>query len=129
MCRRDRSALLARAELDDSQPIVGQKAFPGHVEWVGEHRDGPAAKVVEVAPFHDPKLPFDDELIGLALLDVESVDAARAVVELDPLVGSERSSTGSTSGEAGRYGATARSARSGSGTRRRRSISESGAAR
>jgi hypothetical protein len=51
MCGRDRSALLARA--------------------------GPAAKVVEVAPFHDPQLPFDDELIGLGLLDVESVEAAR----------------------------------------------------
>jgi len=73
---------------DDSQPIVGQKGFPGHLDWVGEHRDGPAARVVEVAPFHDPGLPFDDELIGLALLDVESVEAARAVVALDPLVGS-----------------------------------------
>lgn len=83
------AALFSRGpSWDDSQPIVGQKAFPGHLEWVGEHRDGPAAKVVEVAPFHDPELPFDDELVGLALLDVESVEAARAVVELDPLVGS-----------------------------------------
>jgi hypothetical protein len=73
---------------DDSQPIVGQKAFPGHLDWVGEHRDGPAGKVVEVAPFHDPALMFADELVGLALLDVESVEAARPVVELDPLVGS-----------------------------------------
>ena len=72
---------------DDTQPtIVAQDAFPGHLEWVGEHRDGPSAKVVEVAPFHDPTLPFDGELIGLALLDVESVETARAVVELDPLV-------------------------------------------
>ena len=72
---------------DDSRPtIVAQDAFPGHLEWVREHRDGPSARVVEVAPFHDPELPFDDELIGLALLDVESVEAARAVVELDPLV-------------------------------------------
>jgi uncharacterized protein YciI len=72
---------------DDTQPIiVAQEAFPGHLEWVREHREGPSAKVVEVAPFHDPELPFDDELIGLALLDVESVEAARAVVELDPLV-------------------------------------------
>lgn len=83
------AALFSRGpSWDDSQPIVGQKAFPGHLDWVGEHRDGPDAKVVEVAPFHDPGLPFDDELIGLALLDVESVEAARAVVELDPLVGS-----------------------------------------
>jgi uncharacterized protein YciI len=66
--------------------IVGQEPFPGHLEWVDEHRDGPSGTVVEVAPFHDPKLPFDDELIGLALLDVESVEAARAVVELDPMV-------------------------------------------
>jgi hypothetical protein len=73
---------------DDSQPIVGQKAFPGHPAWVREHRDGPTAKVVEVAPFHDPELPFDDELVGLALLDVESMEAARVVVELDPLVAS-----------------------------------------
>jgi uncharacterized protein YciI len=73
---------------DDSQPIVGQAAFPGHLDWVDEHRDGPTAKIVEVAPFHDPTLPFADELIGLALLDVDSVEAARAVVELDPLVAS-----------------------------------------
>jgi len=53
---------------------------------VHEHRDGAAATIVEVAPFHDPTLPIDDELIGLALLDVESLEAARAVVELDPLV-------------------------------------------
>ena len=72
---------------DDAQPtIVAQRAFPGHLEWVREHRDGPSAKVVEVAPFHDPELPFDDEMIGLALLDVESVEEARAIVELDPFV-------------------------------------------
>jgi uncharacterized protein YciI len=72
---------------DDTQPtIVAQEAFPGHLEWVREHRDGPAATIVEVAPFHDPTLPIDDELIGLALLDVESLHAARTVVELDPLV-------------------------------------------
>ena len=45
-------------------------------------------EVVEVAPFHDPELPFDDEMIGLALLDVESMEAAPPVVELDLLVGS-----------------------------------------
>jgi hypothetical protein len=73
---------------DDSRPIVGQKGFAGHLEWVDEHRDGPAATVVEVAPFHDPGLPFDDDVIGLALLDVESVEAGRAVVERDPLAGS-----------------------------------------
>ena len=74
---------------DDTRPIiVAQEAFPGHLEWVREHRDGPSAKVVEVAPFHDPTLPFDGELIGLALLDVESVETARAVVELDPLIAS-----------------------------------------
>jgi len=72
---------------DDTQPtIVAQEAFPGHLVWVGEHRDGLDGKVVEVAPFHDPELPFDDELVGMALLDVESIEEARAVVELDPLV-------------------------------------------
>jgi hypothetical protein len=88
-CARVIAALFFRGpSWDDSQPIVGQKAFQGHLEWVSEHRDGAAAKIVEVAPFHDPGLPFDDELIGLALLDVESVEAARTVVELDPLVAS-----------------------------------------
>jgi uncharacterized protein YciI len=72
---------------DDTQPtIVAQAAFPGHLDWVREHRDGPSATVVEVAPFHDPELPFDDELVGLALLDTESLEAAQAVVDLDPLV-------------------------------------------
>jgi hypothetical protein len=82
------AALFVRGpKWDDKQPIiVAQEAFSGHLEWVCEHRDGPSAKVVEAAPFHDPELPFDDELIGMALLDVESVAAARTVVELDPLV-------------------------------------------
>src|SRR5689334_10521963 len=71
---------------DARQTIVAQDGFVGHLEWVDEHRDGPSATVVEVAPFHDPRLPFDDELIGMALLDVDSVEAARAIVELDPLV-------------------------------------------
>jgi uncharacterized protein YciI len=88
MIRRVIAALCVRGPAwDDTQPtIVDQEAFPGHLEWVDEHRDGPNAKVVEVAPFHDPKLPFDDELIGLALLDVESIEAARAIVDLDPMV-------------------------------------------
>jgi uncharacterized protein YciI len=72
---------------DAAQPtIVAQEAFSGHLEWVHEHRNGPAATIVEVAPFHDPTLPIDDELIGLALLDAGSLEAARTVVELDPLV-------------------------------------------
>jgi uncharacterized protein YciI len=82
------AAILVRGpNWDDTQPtIVAQEAFPGHLEWVDEHRDGPHATVVEVAPFDDPKAPFDDELIGLALLDAESMEEARAIIELDPLV-------------------------------------------
>jgi hypothetical protein len=41
---------------DDTLPTIAQEPFPGHLEWVDEHRDGPSATVVEVAPFHDPKL-------------------------------------------------------------------------
>jgi hypothetical protein len=90
MIRRVIAALYYRGpSWDDTRPtIVAQEAFEGHLDWVDDHRDGPNAKVVEVAPFHDPKLPFDDEFVGLALIDVDSIDAARAVVELDPMVGS-----------------------------------------
>jgi uncharacterized protein YciI len=71
---------------DDAIGIVGQTGFGGHLEWVERYRDSEDGPIVETAPFHDPTIPVTDELFGLGLLDVESEDAARAVVDEDPLV-------------------------------------------
>jgi uncharacterized protein YciI len=81
------AALFSRGPAwDDSSGIVGQTGFAGHLEWVERYRDSEDGPIIETAPFHDPASPVTDELFGLALLDVDSVDAARAVVEADPVV-------------------------------------------
>jgi len=70
---------------DDASGIVGQSGFAGHLEWVARYRNR-AGPIIETAPFHDPRNPVEDELFGLGLLDVESIEAARAVVDDDPVV-------------------------------------------
>ena len=71
---------------DDAGGIVGQSGFAGHLEWVERYRDRAGGPIIETAPFHDPRSPVEDELFGLGLLDVESIQAARAVVDDDPVV-------------------------------------------
>jgi len=71
---------------DDAGGIVGQFGFAGHLEWVERYRDHGSGPIIETAPFHYPRSPVEDELFGLGLLDVESIEAARAVVDDDPVV-------------------------------------------
>jgi uncharacterized protein YciI len=70
----------------DGKPIVEQAGFAGHLDWVHEYRDRDGGPIIHAGPFHDPGQPFTDELVGMALLDVASIEAARIVVDLDPIV-------------------------------------------
>lgn len=66
-------------------PLVGQVAFEGHVTFVSELKERNVA--IEVGPLADPACETGDDLVGLALLDVGSVDDARALMGDDPMVG------------------------------------------
>jgi hypothetical protein len=69
---------------DPDRALVDQEGLDGHVELIRRNRN--LGVVVEGAPFHDPGTRVTDDLVGLALLDVESVDEARRLVETDPVV-------------------------------------------
>ena len=68
----------------DGVPLVGQTDFDGHVAFVGDLRERGSA--VEVGPLSDPGLDTGDDLVGLALLPVGSVEDARALMADDPMV-------------------------------------------
>ena len=42
--------------------------------------------MIEGAPFHDPSGRVSDDLVGLALLEMDSVEEARQLIETDPVV-------------------------------------------
>jgi uncharacterized protein YciI len=42
--------------------------------------------VIEAGPFEDPAGHTDDHLVGLALLDVDSLESARYLIDTDPAV-------------------------------------------
>jgi len=67
-------------------PLKAQPGLDGHVDWVHEHRDRQRGPIIEAGPFHDPRKTVRDELVGLALLDLDSLAAARTFVETDPVV-------------------------------------------
>jgi uncharacterized protein YciI len=70
---------------DAERPIVEQAGLDGHLRWVRRHRDE-AGPIIQAGPFHDPATRIDDDLVGLCLLDLESLDEARELVEQDPVV-------------------------------------------
>jgi uncharacterized protein YciI len=70
---------------DAERPIKEQAGLDGHIAWVRRHRDE-SSSIIEAGPFHDPATRIDDDLVGLCLLDLESLDDARALVDEDPVV-------------------------------------------
>ena len=42
--------------------------------------------MIQGGPFHDLDAHVSDDLIGLALLDLESLDEARELIDTDPVV-------------------------------------------
>jgi uncharacterized protein YciI len=71
---------------DPGRTLDEQVGLAGHVAWVRENRDRDGGAVIEAGPFHDPGDRIDDDLVGLALLELDSLEEARALVELDPVV-------------------------------------------
>jgi hypothetical protein len=69
---------------DARRALAEQLEFEGHVGFVTGLREGGAA--IEVGPLRDPAVRSDDDLVGLALLDVDSVEDAERVFAGDPIV-------------------------------------------
>jgi uncharacterized protein YciI len=68
--------------------LLPSRRFADHVAHVTDSRE--TGVVIEVGAFADPEaVTSDDELLGLALLDVGSVEEARRFVDDDPMVRAE----------------------------------------
>jgi hypothetical protein len=77
--------LVVRGERWDARrTFAEQLEFGGHVGFATGLREGGAA--IEVGPLRDPGVRSDDDLVGLALLDVDSVEDAERVFAGDPIV-------------------------------------------
>jgi YCII-related domain len=65
-------------------PFAEQAGFAAHVILItGLLSSGIA---IEAGPFSDPAVLMDDDLLALALLDLESVEEAKDVFARDPIV-------------------------------------------
>jgi uncharacterized protein YciI len=73
---------------DEDAPLAEQAGLAGHVEWVHANRDRPGGAIVEAGPFHSPDSRVEGQHVGLALLDLATLEEARELVELDPVVAS-----------------------------------------
>lgn len=71
-------------EWDSTLPLRNQAGLDGHIAFIREHRS--RGVVIEAGPFHDPADYVDDHLVGLALLDLASLDVARVLIDTDPVV-------------------------------------------
>jgi hypothetical protein len=69
---------------DSGRPLAEQHGFAEHVALVTGLLDRGVA--IEAGPFADPSLLRDDDLVALALLDVESVSAGERLFANDPFV-------------------------------------------
>jgi len=71
-------------EWDAGRPLSEQAGFSEHVEFVTGLRE--CGSIVEVGPLVDLSAVTDEDPVGLALLDVDSVEAAASVLADDPMV-------------------------------------------
>jgi uncharacterized protein YciI len=69
---------------DDSRPLSEQAGLEGHINFIRTSRDD--GVVIQGGPFHDIDSQVRDELVGLALLDLDSIGDARALIDTDPIV-------------------------------------------
>jgi hypothetical protein len=72
------------ARWDPGRALVDQDGLDGHIEFIRRNRE--LGVVIEGAPFHDPETRVSDELVGLALLSIDSLEDARLLTEGDPAV-------------------------------------------
>jgi uncharacterized protein YciI len=79
------AVLFARGgEWDPGRPLSEQSRFSEHVEFVTGLRE--CGSIIEVGPLVDLSAVTDEDAVGLALLDVDSVEAATSVLADDPMV-------------------------------------------
>src|SRR5579862_6271242 len=79
------AVVLARGtEWNPGLPLAGQAGFAEHVDLITSLLGQGVA--IEAGPFSDPSLLVDEDLLALALLDLDSVGAARALFASDALV-------------------------------------------
>jgi hypothetical protein len=71
-------------EWNPELPLAGQAGFEEHVALIASLLGRGVA--IEAGPFSDPSLLVDEDLLALALLDLDSVGAARALFASDALV-------------------------------------------
>ena len=69
---------------DPARNLEDQDGLDGHIEFIRRNRL--LGTIIEGAPFHDPGTQVADDLIGLALLAIDSVEDARRLIETDPAV-------------------------------------------
>lgn len=79
------AVLFTRGESWDASRILAeQEGIDGHIAFVRRTRD--EGVIVDGGPFHDPAGLVADELVGLALLNVDSLETARDLIATDPVV-------------------------------------------
>jgi hypothetical protein len=71
-------------EWNPELPLAGQPGFEEHVALISSLLGQGVA--IEAGPFSDPSLLVDEDLLALALLDLDSVGAALALFASDALV-------------------------------------------
>lgn len=72
------------AAWDETKRLRDQPGLDGHIDFIRRFRD--RGVVIEAGPLHDPESYVSDPLVGLALLDMDSLEEARALIENDPVV-------------------------------------------
>jgi hypothetical protein len=72
------------ASWDPARNLEDHDGLDGHIEFIRRNRL--LGTIIEGAPFHDPSTQVADDLIGLALIALDSVEAARRLIETDPAV-------------------------------------------
>ena len=83
--QRDVAVIFTRGERwDPDRALQAQDGLDGHVEFIRRNRE--LGVVIEGAPFHDPSTHVTDDLVGLALIQTDSPEYARRLIETDPVV-------------------------------------------
>jgi uncharacterized protein YciI len=72
------------AAWDETRALADQDGLDGHIAFIRRHRD--EGVVVDGGPFHEAGSLVADDLVGLALLDLDSLERARDLIESDPVV-------------------------------------------
>lgn len=68
----------------DARTFGAQDDLRGHIDFIRRNRD--SGVVIEGGPLHELDTYVTDEFVGLALLDMDSLEDAREFINADPVV-------------------------------------------